>query len=51
MSQQEKTPECSLGEHALCSGPRTIRRPGAPSWEAPVMTIRCACPCHCGRKP
>lgn len=46
MNAPEKTPECQLDEHTLCGGPKVIRRPGAPAWEVPVVTVRCACTCH-----
>lgn len=46
MNEGEKTPECQLDEHVLCSGPGDVLRPGAPAWEAPVMTVRCGCGCH-----
>jgi hypothetical protein len=42
----EKTPECQHGMHQLCDGPGEIRREGAPSWEAPIMTVHCGCGCH-----
>lgn len=48
MKTAETTPECSLAEHALCAGPAVIRRAGAPSWEAPLMTVTCDCLCHGG---
>ena len=47
MNEPEKTPECSLAEHELCDGPGEIRRKGAPSWEPPIMTVKCDC--HCRR--
>ncbi|GAA5033249.1 hypothetical protein GCM10023335_76570 [Streptomyces siamensis] len=46
MKDPETTPECGLKEHAMCRGPQVLKRPGAPAWEAPLMTIRCECSCH-----
>jgi hypothetical protein len=46
----EKTPECEALMHRLCEGPGEIRREGAPSWEAPIMTIRCGCSCHARKR-
>ena len=50
MKAAEATPECSLGEHAMCHGPAVIRRRGAASWEAPLMTVTCRCRCHSGAR-
>ncbi|MBT2510130.1 hypothetical protein J7I98_30590 [Streptomyces sp. ISL-98] len=38
-----KTPECRLGAHDLCAGPRTVRLPGV---QLPVETLLCDCSCH-----
>ena len=46
MTTVEKTPECEHGMHRYCSGPKVVRRDGAPAWEAPLMTLRCDCTCH-----
>lgn len=46
MTALEKAPECAHDMHRYCSGPKVVRREGAPSWEAPLMTLRCDCPCH-----
>ncbi|MDH6213795.1 hypothetical protein M2283_001078 [Streptomyces pseudovenezuelae] len=45
----ESTPECHLKACSLCPGTKMIRRQGAPSWEAPIQTLRCGCVCH-GRR-
>lgn len=46
MTGEDKTPECTLGEHKMCRGPQEIRLPGAPAWQVPVLTVRCGCACH-----
>lgn len=51
MSSDEKTAECHYEMHHLCTGPKVIRREGAPPTEAPLMTLRCSCTCHRGRRP
>lgn len=44
----QDAPECQTGMHRFCAGPKVIRRPGAPKWEAPIQTLRCGCACHRG---
>ena len=46
MSPETPSPECALKMHQLCTGPKVIRRKGAPAWEAPIATLRCGCGCH-----
>lgn len=46
MKADEKTAECEHDFHQYCSGPKAVRRAGAPAWEPPLMTIRCGCDCH-----
>ncbi|MFM9811586.1 hypothetical protein ACKI16_24125 [Streptomyces scabiei] len=46
MTATQKAPECEQGMHQFCTGPGAIQREGAPAWEAPLMTLRCDCPCH-----
>ncbi|SBT91391.1 hypothetical protein GA0115233_103023 [Streptomyces sp. DI166] len=42
----EMSAECHRGMCRLCTGPKVIKRDGAPVWEAPIMTLRCDCRCH-----
>lgn len=51
MTVAEKAPECETDMHGLCTGPKTVRREGAPKWEAPIQTLVCGCSCHRGLKP
>lgn len=39
-------PPCRIGEHGYCHGPGEVRIRGS---VAPVMTLRCDCPCHQAR--
>ncbi len=50
-SAVDKSAECQTDMHHLCIGPKVIRRPGAPTWEAPIQTLRCGCTCHRGLVP
>lgn len=50
MSAEGFSPECTLNAHQLCAGTKTIRRQGAPAWEAPILRLRCDCRCHRGRQ-
>lgn len=51
MSTAEKAPECQQDACDLCPGPKTVRRDGAPAWEAPIQTLVCGCGCHRSIKP
>ncbi|GAA3854417.1 hypothetical protein GCM10023084_05760 [Streptomyces lacrimifluminis] len=46
MSVDDLSPECGLGAHHYCTGPKVIRREGAPKWEVPIMVLKCGCTCH-----
>jgi hypothetical protein len=51
MSAEGSSPECTFQMHRFCAGPKVIRRQGAPSWETPILTLHCDCPCHSRRRP